>query len=53
MDILRNVFTSGISSRFFLTAVWILFQYIAKTKLLKDGWVQHVSLTTQGSPFVY
>ena len=25
MDILRNVFTSGISSRFLLTAVWVLF----------------------------
>ena len=25
MDILRNVFTSRISSRFLLTAVWILF----------------------------
>ena len=25
IDILRNVFTSRLSSRFFLTAVWILF----------------------------
>ena len=37
MDILRSVFTSRISSRFSLTAVWIIF----------------FNLTTKGGAFVY
>ena len=55
MDILRNVFTSRISSRFLLTVVWIYFLipiYIGKTKpYLKTGWSP--SLTTKGGAFVY
>ena len=59
MHILRNVFTSRITSRFLLTAVWILLLnpsiYCQNLALLKDGLVQHVSssLTTKGSAFVY
>ena len=59
MDILRSVFTSRISSRILLTAVWILFFnpliYRQNLALLKDGLVQHVSpsLTTKGGAFVY
>ena len=59
MNILRNVFTSRICSRFLLTALWILLLkpliYCQNYALLKDGLVQHVSpsLTTKGGAFVY
>ena len=60
MAILGNVSTSRPSSKFLLTAVWILFlipSYISATKryTLKDGLVQHVSpsLTTKGDAFIY
>ena len=59
MDILMDVFTSGVFSRFLLIAVWILFFnlliYFQTKHCLKMGWCIFVSpsLATKGSAFVY
>ena len=42
MDILRNVFTSRISSRFLASAVWILFFNPQYKHYLKMGWYNDV-----------